>query len=690
MKRKNTMLPMLGGDAMVRAESVNEEDRTFEVVWTTGARVRRRRWLGEDYDEELEVSEKAIRLDRLNGGAPFLDSHDSWSLRSVLGAIVPGTAKIEKGQGVATVRFSDAEEDESTWRKIKSGVIRNVSVGYRVHKYEIDKREGQIELRRAVDWEPMEVSAVPIGADPKSQIRSDDSRSNECLLEYRQDATAENPATHERKDDMVKNTNDDAGAKDGAAKIETRADPSAAQTQTIDTEAVRKEGAAAERQRNAVIDDLAKRNNFDADLVKRWKEGDMTVDKIREEALDAMAKRADDQSGHSEISEARVLTDADDKFMRGAENAILARSGQAGMMIKAAEARGEKAPKIEPGEFRGMSLVDLARYHLELRGERSGRLSAEEVFKRSLLQRGASAGYGAQGTGDFAVLLENTLHKVLLGAYAVTADTWSRFCKVGSVSDFRAHNRYRLGSFGSLDSLNEHGEFKNKTIPDGEKYSITAATKGNIIGLSRQAFIDDDLGAFSDLATMFGRAAKLTIEKDVYALLAQNSNLGPTLADSKAMFHADHGNIAATGAISVAVFDDIAVKMGSQKDITDEEVLDIKPSILLVPLGSRGEAVVINGSEYDPDTSGKLQRPNKVRGQFADIVGTARLTGTRVYAFADPAIAPAIEVAFLNGQSEPFLDSDEGWRVDGMEWKVRLDYGVAGQDYRGAVTAAGQ
>src|SRR5690606_15616195 len=103
MKRKNMMLPMLGGAATVRAESVNEEERTFEIVWTAGARRRVQSWWSDDYDEELEVSTKAIRLERMQAGnVPFLKDHNYRSIDNVIGNIVPGSARIENGQGLAT------------------------------------------------------------------------------------------------------------------------------------------------------------------------------------------------------------------------------------------------------------------------------------------------------------------------------------------------------------------------------------------------------------------------------------------------------------------------------------------------------------------------------------------------------------------------------------------------------------
>src|SRR5688500_10021187 len=92
--RESVNLPKFGRAAEVRAASFEEGDNSVEVVWTTGASVRRVDWRsGRYYSEILEVREGAVRLDRLNAGAPLLDTHDDWSLRSVIGSVVPGSAR---------------------------------------------------------------------------------------------------------------------------------------------------------------------------------------------------------------------------------------------------------------------------------------------------------------------------------------------------------------------------------------------------------------------------------------------------------------------------------------------------------------------------------------------------------------------------------------------------------------------
>lgn len=351
----------------------------------------------------------------------------------------------------------------------------------------------------------------------------------------------------------------------------------------------------------------------------------------------------------------------------------------ASLLVRAGVADAKTREAARASQHRGAKLLDLARASLDRAGIKYGHMDQMQVVAAAF----------TQGTGDFTVLLENAMHKALQTAYAVTPDTWSRFCKVGSVSDFRAHGRYRTGSLGNLDTVNELGEFRNKTIPDGEKGSVTIGTRGNVINLSRQAIINDDLGAFIGLAADLGRAGRRTIEAAVYALLAENSGAGPTMADGQPLFHSTHNNITTSAAITMAALDLDRVAMASQTDVGGNDFLDLRPAVLLVPLSLGGTARSINEAQYDPDTANKLQKPNIVNGLFRDIVDSPRLSGNRRYLFADPNEAPVLEVAFLDGNQEPFVEQQAGFTVDGTQYKVRLDFGVAAIDYRGAVTNAG-
>jgi len=383
--------------------------------------------------------------------------------------------------------------------------------------------------------------------------------------------------------------------------------------------------------------------------------------------LAAMAQRHVEPVGATHIE---TVEDEEDKRRDSIVASLLVRAGVADAATR---------ERARASQYRGAKLLDIARASLDRAGIKHGHMDQMQLVGAAF----------TQGTSDFPILLENAMHKTLQQAYSTAPDTWSRFCKRGTVTDFRDHPRYRVGSLGNLEALNELGEFRNKTIPDGERAKVRAGTKGNVINLSRQAIINDDLAAFLGLADAAGRAAKRTVEADVYAMLALNSGDGPTMDDGYALFHANHANKTTSAALSVAALDLDRVAMASQTDVGGNDFLDLRPSVLLVGLALGGAARVINAAQYDPDTANKLQRPNMVNGLFRDIVDTPRITSNRRYLFADPNEAPVLEVVFLDGSDTPYVESEDGFTIDGTRWKVRLDFGVGAVDYRGAVTNAG-
>lgn len=437
---------------------------------------------------------------------------------------------------------------------------------------------------------------------------------------------------------------------------------------------------AEERARITGITDAVRIAKLDASVAAEMIGRNLTLDQARAEIFAKLAEKDQADPQHTQL---RMGEDAHDKWLRGATAWLLQRSGMASLVAK-----HDKTAAGDPGEFRGMTLLDLAkdvlhRAHVSVRGVDRMDIAGKAMALRSNVY---------QTTSDFAVLLESAMHKVLVAAYAIQPDTWSRFCGSATVTDFRTHNWYRTGALTVLDDLNEHGEFKNKTVPDGEKSTFSVGTKGNIIGITREVIVNDDLGFVMRLTAMLGRSGKLTIEKAVYALLTANSGLGPTQSDSQPLFHSNRANVGTAAAISMAALDADAATMAAQMDPNDQDYLDLTPSVLVVPRGLYGTAKAINDAQYDPDTTGKLQKPNIVKGLFADIVGTHRLTSTsttRRYLFADPSIAPVFVVSFLEGNQEPKLESQDGWRYNGVEMKARLDVGVDVVDYRGAVTNAG-
>lgn len=188
MQGQQTTIDLPAFDTRATLASINEDERTVELVFSTGADVERCDWwTGKRYIERLSLKPDHIRLERLNAGGPLLDSHSSWSISDQIGAVVPGSCRLTKTEARATVKFSRREAVEEVWQDVRDGIVRSVSVGYRVHKFEEDASDNKkIPIRTAIDWEPFEISMVSMPADAGAKVRkrekSERTDTNTCVI----------------------------------------------------------------------------------------------------------------------------------------------------------------------------------------------------------------------------------------------------------------------------------------------------------------------------------------------------------------------------------------------------------------------------------------------------------------------------------------------------------------------------
>ena len=458
--------------------------------------------------------------------------------------------------------------------------------------------------------------------------------------------------------------------------------PAAVVTPPVETPNIAAIEAAAEaralariRERNAEFDrqiaPLARNVPSMSALIDELR-GDVSIS-VEAAGQRILAKMAE---GCEPLMQARVEVgcSAEQKFGEAAVSAIRARAGL------------DKFDGANP--LNGHSLMEMGRASIEMRGVKTHGMSREDIARAILRPSNRiNRAYAKQTTSDFDTILENIMHKELLSAYQVWPALWDKICITGSVSDLREWNRYKPGSIGNIEDVNEAGEYRFKNIPDAVKEKISAKRRGNRIAVTPEVIINDDIGFFSRVPADFGRAAKRTIDAKFVELLISASKAGPTLNETgAALFSTTHNNLVTTGgsAPSVAAFSAGRVAMMSQKDPSGNEFLMITPSIWLGPPSLSDTARVVNGSIYDPDTANKLQRNNPVYGMVQTVLDHPQLSGTDWYLFASPSIAPTFEVVFLDGQSEPRMSMDEDFATSGLAWKVELAFGVGVVDYRGA------
>ncbi len=611
--------------ADVAQSSIDVEKRTAQLVWTTGARVLRRSWLDGPFWEELSLDPKHVRMGRLEGGAPLLNSHRSHDLNSVIGVVERASLRGKKG--TATVRFSARDDVAPIFRDVQDGIIRQVSVGYRVHKFE--KTEGgadKIPVMRAIDWEPFEISLVPIGADSESGVRGD----------QQIERNAVEIVTRNQGNSSMRNVEDDSAGGPGAG-AETMAER---ERYTGITTACRAAGMT-----NAFADDLISRG--------------VPIDQARELILNELSAGSDVQrvSGlhsHDNDIRASVTRDGGATLRDGLIEAMTHR-----ISLGAAPIRG-------PGEqFRGASCVDMARSFLESRGERLGWTSPGKIIKR------------AMSTSDYPLLLADATGKALLAMWPTLRSPLVVLTHPDNAADFRVQRRLRPGEFPQLKKVGELAEYTDGTFGETEE-TWKIDKYGRILGLSYEAQVNDDLDAF-------GRATRsITLAASTFEgqLLAKAITSNPDMADGDPVFHANHGNLITDADFGTAGLSKARTAMRLQKGVDGVTPLNIAPQFILVPAALETTAEQIVSEIYPAEveaSNASFRRLTVVTDALLDAVSEVD-----TYVFSSPSAAPSLVLGYRDGNTAPFVETQQGFRVDALEIKVRHEVGVGWIDYRGA------
>jgi len=645
MKQKNVSLPGFNRSAEFVPDTYNAERNTIDLVFSTGAQVKRNTFfgMGEDFIEELSMEKSAVRLDRLNAGAPVLNSHDASQLNSVLGVVEK--ARIENGQGIATIRFSKRADVQPIVEDVKGGVLRNISVGYKVHAFEErkDKSDG-LKIFRATDWEPHEVSFVAIPADPGAQVRS--ATNNSCELTLRGDEVMEPKVT---------------------------APETKPQAPEIDLGKVRDEAKVAERARVSEITTACEKLGLARDFSDKLVADGVAIELARKAMIDELAKRdvkTATVSGNVEITRDENIT-----RRNGFLEAILHRSNS------------QRNKLTDLGrQYRNMSMMDMVRSCLEAAGEKTIGMTNDEMVKRSfqLHLRG-----GMHTTSDFPLLLADTVNKTLRDSYEAAPQVWKPITREVSVSDFKTITRTQLGDAPALELLPEGADIKAGTTSES-KESYAIETYAKMMRVSRKMIVNDDLSAFTRIPENFGRRAA-ELESDLlWRIILANAALN----DGVALFHASHNNLSSGGAAAIAVASIGAARSAMRKQTgLNGARINIQPMWLFVPpeLETIAQQFVTSivpavGSNVNPFANNLKVA---VEPRLSDTTFHASASATAWYLTADAGMVDMLELARLQGDGGPVIESEDMFDTEGMKMKCRYDLGAKAIDYRGLNKNAG-
>ncbi len=324
-----------------------------------------------------------------------------------------------------------------------------------------------------------------------------------------------------------------------------------------------------------------------------------------------------------------------------------------------------------------MTLVELARSSLNVRNERTGGLNRMDMVGRAFTVRAEGPGYNS--TSDFPSILQNVAYKAMMKGYTEVEETFDQWTGKGTLTDFRPAYRVDTGLFPSLDKVDEGAEYKYGTVTDSGTM-VVLATYGKMFAITRQAIINDDLHYFNQMPLKMGRAAKRTIGNLVYAILNTNPVMQDGLRCSARRTRTPTLRAPAPRRRAVSIGAARAAMARQKDDAGIGTGVGIRPKFMLVAPELFDATTTVLKAEYLTADAG-LQ-PNYVQNA-ATPISDGRLNGGSWFLAADPAVTDTIEVDYLDGVEEPFMDQRQGWSVDGAEYKVRIDAGVKALHWRG-------
>jgi len=654
-------------------ETFDAERRAVRFIAATEQPATVWDWERWDFIDEVLLADGMV-MPR-SGQVPLLDTHSRRSVKDVLGSARDFKTCETAGMRAidCEVQFASTRDGQDAATKVEGGHLTDVSVGYHVkesywipdgEKQVIKGREYEGPLKVSTQWELKELSLAPIGADSLAKARAatrpqrEEHAMNKRLRDFLEARGLPKGATEQEAWDFLGTLDVQARSEAGNAgditseELETR------------LEQVRQEAnnqaRIDERTRIAEITDRCRVAGLDEEFARQHIDAGTSVDEVSR-AIFAHLKEQSKPVGAGAQSGAQVGREAGEKFRAAAVDGMLLRTG----------ARIE-TPAEGAREFRGRSLLDIARECLEIKGIDTRTLSRRELAARALTPA---------STSDFPYLMADVVNKSLLRAYNEWPATWQPFVARTDATDFKTLYSVKFSGAPDLADLNENGEYQTAEFAENRE-SYRVVTKGRIVRLTREMVINDDLRAFARIPSLFAVAARRMETAAVYSLLTSN----PAMTDGENLFSAAHANIETSGGAPTSITLGAGRLAMRKQTGLNGEPLDVQPSFFVGPVLHETATEILLRSIALPDAtySSGVYNPwaNKLTPIFDPYLDSQSIVGW--YLLAHPNQVPTIEVAYLEGEEQPYVDETIDFDSDSLKIKVRHDFGAGLVDHVGA------
>lgn len=608
-------------------ENFDEKERTCQLSFASEEPCSN--WWGEI--EILRCNDTAMDISRFNAEVmPLLFNHKR---DDILGK--PLDIWTESAKAYAKVKFAQNEDIDKIFNLVRDGFLKGVSVGYRVLEWQC-VRENETTLDGikgpcwiAVRWEVFEISIVSVPADSTVGV----GRSMPFYF-----MPEDNAGSEEKKGERQ-------------MAFEEKTETKVTASEPVNIEAEREAAVTAERERVSQISALCQEHEVDDEQRQAWINDGADINKVNRELVGILAKRNKPQKT------------TNIKFDDSNENALRSLYAH-GLLMREGKTFANAPEGAE--KYRNMGMKNIARDLLVRKGDTDVmHLDDNKLYKRAMT------------TTALPNLLSDVTRISMAEGFASAEPTWQEWAYEGSLKDFRANNIVTIGIGDEPVKIPENGEFSEAKLAESKTF-VRLDTFGRSFSYTRQAFINDDLDALTEIPYLLAQKMGVVINRMAYQALAGGTYTANVNAGTAAKLSTD----------SLAE----AMKLlRLMKDPIGKHALRIMPKTLVVPVAIATVAEQLITSMSDPNAAHSgVTNVFKNKLKVVSDSELDALSSTAWYLLGQPVKGQGVQVNFLNGNKTPILEHAVSFDTLGWKGRMYLDFGVKALTTTNIIKNAGQ
>ena len=279
-------------------------------------------------------------------------------------------------------------------------------------------------------------------------------------------------------------------------------------------------------------------------------------------------------------------------------------------------------------------------------------------------------------TADFTGLVKNAMNKIVSNTWDELGragyDWWARITTQEHFNSLHTITGTLVGTVGTLPTVAEGAEYTELAVGDSPE-TADFVKYGGYIPLTLELIDKDDTRKLKVYPRELAAAGLRKISALVAEVFSSNSGVGPTMADTGALFNATavttaggHANLLTT-ALAAAEWDVVSTAVYNQAMLIKQATgyygtgpkMALNPKYCVVPRALQLTAMKVLYPSLE--NAANIYSENQQRGQPGDVVTVPEWTdATDWAAVCDPRVAPAIYVGDRFGiMPEIFISNNE-------------------------------